>query len=177
MFKRFLRIFGIGRKRRVKLSAREHGNINRTVQLIRGATHPSLSTSIIEGPCKRVPAERRVYGMWCVRSPWHNGAWIGGYYNVSKDEAVTCANPADLNDYDDRVEQHEIGHRGEYKLGISPPWHNPAWRGLFLNWYDMPGYSTDGSIGGCVELVDKDHCLPGADIGDVIEIDVVAVHW
>jgi hypothetical protein len=173
MFRNFLRLFGIKKKKRVKLSSREHGNVNSTVALIRAASHPDLPKSIVEGPMTRIPAERKVYGTWCIRSPWHNGAWIAGYYNVSKDIPVSCANPENLDDYDDATEQHELAHRAEYKLGIAPPWHNRAWRRVFKGWYDMPALSVQCVQGGCMELADDEHLLPGADPGDVIEIDII----
>ena len=168
MLRKLLEMLGL-RKRRTRLSPRDNGNINHATQLIRNATHPTVG-NLGAGKLQRIPAERRVHGMWCIRSPWHNGAWIGGYYNISKDIPVTCANPDDINDYDDRVEQHEIAHRIEYKLRISPPWHTPAWRRLFLHWYSLPALSV---MAGEEEVCDKQHSLPYCDCGDVVEVDFV----
>ena len=159
----------LGLKRRpLRQSDRERNNIEHTENLIRNATHPGL-VSFGRGRLQRIPAERRVHGMWCIRSPWHNGAWIGGYYNASKDIPVTCANPDDLNDYDDRVEQHEIAHRIEHKLRIAPPWHTPAWRRLFIHWHNTAATPSGGEH----ELCDAEHLLPYCEEGDVVEVDVV----
>ena len=120
---------------------------------------------------KRVQAQGRVEGMWCIRSPWHNGAWIGGYYNPANDHAVTVANPDDLNDYDDRVEIHEIAHRVEWKEDVRGRWHNAAWRDAFLNWWDMP--QSARPCGGRQEMCDALHELPYCKRGDAVVVDVV----
>ena len=159
----------LGLKRKpISQKTRERNNIKHTEGLIRNKTHPDLG-NLGSGRLERTPAERKVYGMWCIRSPWHNGAWIGGYYNQTRDLAVTCANPANTNDYDDRVEQHEIAHRIEYKLRIAPPWHTPAWSQLFLNWRNIAAAPSGGEH----ELCDAVHLLPYCEDGDVVEVDVV----
>jgi hypothetical protein len=167
MLKRLLQLLGLRRKPS-KLSPREEGNRNHVMQVVRAATHPELRREHIK--VKRIPAEGRVRGMWCIRSPWHNGAWIGGYY-MSRDRlAVTVANPDDLNDYDDRVEQHEIAHWAEDSLGLVPPWHYGPWRHLFLHWESIPAYCVGG---GEIQQCDKTHLLPYCECGDVVEVDYV----
>jgi hypothetical protein len=167
MFKRFFRLFGI-RKRRVNMNSRESGNMKHVVELIRRHTHPNLKAASIE--CQRIPAEGRIRGMWCIRSPWHNGAWIGGYYNPTRKIAVTVANPDNLDDYDDKIEQHEIAHWAEDVLGLVPPWHYAGWRRYFVHWWDMPAASV---MGGDLVMCDKTHLLPFCERGDVVDVDYV----
>lgn len=168
--KRLLRSLMFWRRSKPSRTPREDGNINRTVELVRNRTHPELPKSMALGPIKRIPAEGRIHGMWCIRSPWHNGAWIGGYYNPSNNTAVTVANPNDMNDYDDRVEQHEIAHRLELVLRMPRRWHDLAWRQDFMNWWEVPAV---GVAGGEIERCDKTHKLPYCEEGDIVEVDLV----
>jgi hypothetical protein len=169
MLKRILEFLHLRKRKRKPLyTDRERRNIDTTIDIIRKATHPQLTHGFIQ--TRRIPADGRVRGMWCIRSPWHNGAWIGGYYIPHKKLAVTVANPDDLNDYDDRVEQHEIAHWAEDTLGLVPPWHYAPWRRLFLHWVNVPAMAVNG---GFVEVCDCDGQLPFTGKGDIVEVDLV----
>ncbi len=180
---RILETLGI-RKREESLTARQHGNLNAVLAKIRNSTHPRLSTPR-RLKIGYVPGERRLGGDWAIRSPWHNGAWILGYYVPGEKLPITVTDPKNPLVYSDATEQHEIAHRCEHDLGIAPPWHFPDWRRFFVGWYGSnpqsgliprwfkrPKLEPDDC---CCCRVDPAHPLPGCSSGDLVVVDEVVL--
>ena len=173
MFKKILELLGLRKNSRHAYGegtnkARFHGNANSAIQKVTSLGYRYKETA--KPRPRLIKGERKIYGMWCVRSKWpeHNGAYIGGWYDTQTHRTYVCCNPEDWSDYDDRVEEHEYAHHIEHRLRIAPPWHYARWRRLFYLWRGLTSNAMPEFCHGCVyDFVD------GQEGGDVVEVDVV----
>ncbi len=161
LFYNILVFFGLAKK---KLKHGEginlyrcYGNANNAIQKIKTNTHPKYKDDNRREYYLTKGSKKFDY-MWAVRSPFpeHNGAWIGGWYNYRNRQCWVVCSPDDYNDYSDAVQEHEVAHDIEYRLKLTPPWHNNLWGNLFVNWYNLPGMSSvkDDERGIVVDFID-----------------------
>ena len=149
------------RRRGDKLSAVEHGAINRVLELIRGSTHPKLKDPGRWRRCNAVPGTRKIGPLWSLKNPWGSG-WVRGWYCPSTEQPSVVVDPANPTDIPVCTLEHEYAHHVEWRKKIAPPWHYPAWRRLFADWYGSRSGRTDAT-----------HCLPGVPCGCIVILDLV----